>query len=213
VDANGKPTRARHTVRKLVEGAAAGRKEVLAAGALISATLVGMNAIFEVNGMPAEPEVAKVLRRVVSLSKNLVTDDQIFGTNDRKKIGETWAMNSTLAKQDLEKRFGFPIDKMAGETTLVAATKVDGAEVLIVKSHISAEGIQFPLPRGFMLDSSTLDGDLSGTFPVRRPDGKHEQSAVIKFLMNAHHDPPSGARVIMRMQLDETGTESSTYLP
>lgn len=94
VDSKGRPTKESHVVARLVKDAA--REEVLPAGAKVVASRPGTKMAFQVNGEPATPDVAKILNIVISITSGGPSDDEVFGSTQRKKVGDTWPINKDV---------------------------------------------------------------------------------------------------------------------
>ena len=56
--------------------------------------------LFEIEGAPASGKVSKALDLVVNITSGGPTDDDIFGTTERKKAGDSWPINKAVAITD-----------------------------------------------------------------------------------------------------------------
>jgi hypothetical protein len=124
---------------------------------------------FLVNGIPAAPDVAKALALVIHLdSDEVVSDDDVFGTLERKHVGDSWSVNAPAAAADLAHRHQITVDtkNLTGDVTLTKVVKAGDDECLIIAATIDVKDPIIPLPPGLKVQSSMFSGKLIGWFPV-----------------------------------------------
>ena len=146
-----------------LDGAA--EKELLAKGAEVIArrreTLV--------DGKEAPPEIAKVLELFISFPGTQVTDDDVFGTKERRKVGDSWSMDTAVAAQDLAARGIIVAPKdLRGSTKVETLIVVEGTPCLRLTAGMEASGIvppAMPFAR-VTLEKSAMTAGFSGDFPV-----------------------------------------------
>ncbi len=141
----------------------------------------GRDEVFEVildgqkEGRPV-PEGLELdaLQQVNILSReDSANDDVVFGSQKRRKLGESWDFNKTASMADLEREGArFDAKKFSGRTILDQLVKVDGIECLLIRGEVDATDFQPPLPKDFRVEQSSMQVRYSGKFPtdVRLPE-------------------------------------------
>lgn len=112
-------------------GGESGQKEVLKKGTQIVAQRKNGHDEFLVDGEAAAKDVATLLGHFISLRSGHVNDDHIFGTKERKKVGDSWPVNRDKAAADLTAK-GIKVarENITGNTTLEKLVEVDGRKCL-----------------------------------------------------------------------------------
>jgi hypothetical protein len=191
IDKNGSPSKIILTVETctLKKGEAAAA-EVLAKGTVVTAFSKDGVPVFEIGGKPVTPDVAKALAIVVHLGDGGVTDDEIFGANQRKKVGDQWPINSEVAAKDLVKK-DMPITKenLTGTVKLESAAKVDATDCLDIRAQMSGKNIAVPMPPGLKVEEGSLEASFAQKIPVDPGARPLEQSLDITMKVAAKGKP------------------------
>lgn len=113
----------------------------------------GAETKYAVDGKDVPADMGELLDLALELGDpEGVTDDVIFRTDGKWKVGDTWAADPAAAAREFDRlKLTVKPDDVTGQTTLVEAGKVDGRDVLKLKFAFKI-------------------GELSG--PGRRPDAK-----------------------------------------
>ena len=108
------------------------------------------------------------LRQVISLDEEGdVTDDDIFGSIKKQRVGDSWPVNKAKAIEDFRQdNIRVKAGGFKGETSLDGVVKVRGIECYRLKGSFDAKGFRPPIPRGFRVEESGLTARYSGSFPV-----------------------------------------------
>jgi hypothetical protein len=148
-------------------GGNAEEQEVLKKGTQVVAQIKDGQEEFLVDGNVAPKDVAKLLGHFISLRAGQVNDDHIFGTKERKKVGDSWPVNSVKAAADLSTK-GMKVspENIKGNTMLEKLVVVDGRECLKLDAKIDMSNISLPLPSGLTVEKSDMSATFSGEFPV-----------------------------------------------
>ena len=116
------------------------------------------NGTFEVGGVPVDRELHKALSTVFTLSKGGITDDDVFGTKQRKKVGDSWDIDTRRAVEGLESRaMTIPKKHAKGKVTLDKVVRVEGMECLNVVGTINISNVVFPVPSGFKIEKGVAE--------------------------------------------------------
>jgi hypothetical protein len=97
VNEKGKATKVKLEIEKLNEIKGDDRSELAPKGCVINGALAGAEEAFEMVGGDIVPDAENLLESLELFQKpNVPTDEDIFGTKDRKKVGDSWEGNSVL---------------------------------------------------------------------------------------------------------------------
>lgn len=141
--------------------------EVLAKGTQVIAQLEEGEMAFLVNGKRVAEEIAAILNDFFSFKKEKVGDDEVFGTTDHKKVGESWPVNSKTAAADFSSELG-PIspENVKGMTKLENVMEIDGIKCLRINANLQISGAMPPLPPGMTLEKSAITATVAGDYPL-----------------------------------------------
>ena len=124
---------------------------------------------FLVGGRPVAENIKEALELFFDADarkEDEITDDEVFGTKERKKVGDTWPINAELAARQATAE-GIKLDagNVTGATTVVKKETVNGTPCLRLRSTMKATGFQMPMP-GMTLDQSKVAGVFEASFPI-----------------------------------------------
>ena len=206
VEAKGRPVKISATVEKLVKNEAGASSEVAPKDAVIVVSLDGRKQVYQINGMPAGADIGKALDIVFSLSKSGVTDDDVFGTNEKKKSGESWSINSALAKKDFAESFGLHVEDLTGKVTFDGVVNRAGGEALKLSVGMTLKAIP-PMPPNFVVDQASAEARLEGEFPVDVTRQRPTESMSMKMNITAHGETPNGDKIVLTMSTEKLSQE------
>jgi hypothetical protein len=163
---------------------------------------------YTVGGEAVPPDVAKALRLVDSLPTTDETDDEVFGTKEKKRVGDSWPVDSKRAGESFrEPGMTIADEAITGETKLVAVTNVDGTEALTIEARIVMDGIGMDMPADFKVTESRLEAGFKGTFPVDLSRGRLDTSLTGSMVLKATGtNGPGGPEVT----IEATGRRTRT---
>lgn len=206
VDANGKETNISLTVDKFTQTIGSATSEVVPGGTVIACSVADKKQVYTIDGKPVDAAVAQALDMVVDLSHGQHTDDEIFGTTDRKKKGDSWDANAAIATSDLKASGGG-----AEFTDIAVKTTLDDVadDALKISARITGK-IKPPLPPEITVDDSTFDAKWAGTFPTDTTKYKPDELQEMVITFSAHADGPSGQKVVIKSTVDQSVTRKTT---
>ena len=110
----------------------------------------------------------QALQQVIGLdNEGDATDDDIFGSKEKRKVGDKWPVNKKNAIEDFRKDdIRIDADRFKGETELAGVVKVKGIECYRLTGSFDAKQFQPPVPRGFRVQESGLTAKYAGSFPI-----------------------------------------------
>lgn len=208
IDAKGRPTKESHTIVKLLEGA--GKESIVPAGTKVVASRPNQKMLFEIDGKSLTNAVAKALAEVVGITIGGPTDDEVFGTKERKKVGDQWPINEVLALQGVtEKLKGLNLSatNIKGTTTLHKVTKDSGGDVIHLLANMSTTMSPKVKPQSTHV-TATMNLTLTGAFPADINKGVRVEGMTMTLILNTFgKQSPEGPL----MQISNKAKTSTTH--
>ncbi|HVT14722.1 MAG TPA: hypothetical protein VHQ90_00895 [Thermoanaerobaculia bacterium] len=164
VSPKGNPLRASLTVRSFTceEN---GVSTQLKVGDVIAAHLDAGDTVFELRGAALPSKFRAALETVFALhSDDESSEDEAYGTSQRRSLGESWSVNPELvAKRMMLRHLIVAPEDVSGSVTLVGRKSVANRPCLEVRSTLELRNAQFA--------SRTTSSDLKMRVPVLRYAG------------------------------------------
>ena len=170
IDTRGRPTKYSLDIEKCLITTAGSSKPLIAPGETLLVSLEGNRYIFTVKNIPVDSSTVDPLSVVVPSHASEPSDDDVFGTRERKKVGESWPINGDLAAESLKS--ALKVATMKGDVR--GSAKLDGVvrdrenEYLIVSALLGVNNFSMPLPNGVQIQTGQVIGSFSGRFPVNQ---------------------------------------------
>ncbi|MEW6306806.1 MAG: hypothetical protein AB1705_25350 [Verrucomicrobiota bacterium] len=213
-DARGKSTRQTHKVVRL-EKVKDGRAEnLLPKGAVVSASVVGGKTAFQIDGQPTTGEAQRALGLVIALKAGEFNDDDMFGTKERKKVGESWPIDTRQLTQEFFARTkDYEVGDMSGTMTLKGLVKLDSRDSLHITGKVTSDMVG-RLPSGLKLEQGSMTWRLDGKFPLNAtlPDAEQSQDMNISFSARGVSQP-GAPEVQMKAEFTKDVTVKVVPLP
>jgi hypothetical protein len=170
VSPKGNALRATLTVRRLVKESGGVTLELAKPGAVVTARLAGRERVFELLGARLAPDLQQALAGAVQLrADDEPTDDDLFGTSQRRRVGESWKANGELFAGFGAASVTFDPKDVAGTVTLAGVKTVNGKPCLEVRWKLDARHGSFKpgsLPPGFAGTTNSMSVTGSVLVPV-----------------------------------------------
>lgn len=142
-------------------------EHVLAKGSQVIAQVRGQKTVFVIDGKAAPSDIEKLLKLFIKLPLMQFTDDVAFGTKERKKIGDSWAIDNILtAKKFTNAGIKLKAENIKGSTKLVDVLIVDSIECLHLNTTMEVTRAIPHWARPYRFKESKLSVTFSGEFPV-----------------------------------------------
>ena len=142
-----------------------------------------------VEGKPAGAELAEIIGEFFDLgSEDEFDADAVFGTSEKKKVGESWAIDPVVAaKSFAESGDGLEIDpeNLEGKLTLHGIVEREGIRCLDIRGELTMKGLKAPMPPGIEVSESLGRATFSGLFPIDESLSPIEENMSLDFTMNA----------------------------
>ena len=170
-----------------------GETDLIPKGKVLVAEGKGKDTKFSLQeGGELDEGATEALELVISLDTNdKLTDDDLLGTKDRKKVGESWPVTPENVSKDSE-RVGVIVKPgdVEGSFRLDGLEKKDGVECLKLSGNLNvknlltkaAENEDDRLPEGFVVEGGSMEAKYTGLFPVDSSVGSLAESASMTFV-------------------------------
>ncbi len=216
VSEKGAHTRVKIEVEKLVRIEGDARRELVPKGSVITVSWDGKEQAFDMaGGLDPDTEESLRLLNLVSENPNGPTDDEIFGTKERKKVGDRWEGNSELMAKDLT-RFGILVKKedLKSTATLEKVVQVGKTECLQLNCAFTCDKFEPPLPPGFTVEKSALKADFCNKVPVATSLVLPEEGSMdmaIKLTARGKPNPDAG-EIVLEIANEQSLTARATEM-
>jgi hypothetical protein len=203
IDGNNAGTKIAFTVERFTKTGDGKTADLLEPGSVIIADERAKQPI-SLKGGTMDENVREAFLLVHSLSKEGdATDDDIFGTNERKTIGDSWSINVERALNSL-KREGITVQPghLSSTVKLLGKDKIASPECLDLRAELAAEGIfSTGLPPDATVDESKVQAIFHGCFPIEKSGLSFKEQT--QFSTQAHVTTKQG------VAFDMTSTQKS----
>jgi hypothetical protein len=168
VDPLGRPTQYTLEIEKFVASPDGGNRVTLERGTLITGRLEGQRFVLTADDTPLDALAAKTIGFLILAPTSTGTDDDVFGTRERKKVGDTWPINAEAAARYLGEMLKTRINSsnIKGETTLARAGRGAAGEVVMIGGTFSIDGFSMTLPGGEKILNGRMNASYQGQLPT-----------------------------------------------
>jgi hypothetical protein len=206
VDEKLEASRVEYRVESCSQSSSGKSEEVIPPGTKVLAESRDGETTFTVAGRPVPPDVEEALKVVISVhSSDSPTDDEVFGTHERKRVGDKWGIHAAGAAQSLS-RSGLHIsaDNLKGTVALDGLRTLDAVKALEISAHIRADKMSIDAPQGMRVEKGILEADLSGFVPVD-PKSRERLSDKMQMRMSVQvggQKPDTGEKVTLEVSME-----------
>ena len=191
LDSIGEEAKVACTVEKCTRITSKGETDIVPKGQVIIAEGKGKDTVFSLkDGGELPKEATEALDLAISLdSGDEYTDDEMFGTKERQKVGGSWPVEREKVAKDA-KRVGVVVkpEDVEGSFKLDGLEKVGEVECLKISGGLKMKKLSRKddeddgLPEGFSVESGSMDAKYGGLFPVDPALGSLSESASMTFV-------------------------------
>ncbi|HMF08339.1 MAG TPA: hypothetical protein VKJ00_04335 [Thermoanaerobaculia bacterium] len=215
VDTKLQAIRTEYRIESCQKSSSGKTSEVLPAGRKVIAESKAGETVFTIDGQPAGKETAEALKAVISShDPDSPTDDEISGTTERKRIGDTWSINAATAARLLSKE-GVSIspEDLHGTVRLEGVRTINGVKALELSLHLRADKLRFAAPEGLRLEKSAMEGDFTSPVAVDTQSRSHLPDKLhLRFnMLMTGQKPDTGEKVAI--EADAEMTQENSYSP
>lgn len=191
--------------RKKMNGNAT-EKEVLPKGTQVVVRRRDSKQEFLIDGKVVSKDIANVLDLFFSLPQTQATADDVFGTKERKKVGDRWATNTMKAAKTFAS-VGFKVDaeNIKGSVTIEKAVVVRGTRCLHLTGKTELDMFELPLPAGLTVEKSSMSILFSSDFPVDTSLGSLSDKTSMTMALVAKGKPsPDAPEITLSMKMSRS---------
>lgn len=142
---------------------------LLEKGSIVTGSGAGGGAVFTINGKPLSKEAADALAilNIMTLKPGATNADMLFGTAEKKRIGESWPINAERLARDLGAT-GFAIDRASAEgaASLEGSAKSGNLDCLKISATAEVNGF---VPANMPSQARLLDSSYKVAFKCMAP--------------------------------------------
>ncbi len=217
VDEKGRPTNYKIKIKSLTQELKdSGKKEaLLEPGSEITIKATKKGEEYLKDGKPLSPNLLSVVKIFFTLPHSNCTDDDIFGTKKRVKIGDSWGINVKAIAEDAKKDgINVSPNDIKGSTILEKVVEANGLKCLHISSGMKTSKFSVPLPPGFTLAKSSLDAKFQGDFPVdlsKEPPFSSTSVTIIIGAVGVSRENPNAPPVTLLIK--NARSASGTFAP
>jgi hypothetical protein len=179
VDGKGRPVKVSFTVERLTKIEGGMTIDLLKPGNVVMADSSLPQPIFLKDGTMEEPVRAAFQLVYSTHQSGDVTDDEIFGTEQAKEVGDSWPINAALASESL-KDAGITVapEHLSGKVSLVGKDKIGMVDCLDLSGEFRAQNVALKqVPPGVTVDGASVQAVFRGCFPVEISQLSHTEGA------------------------------------
>ncbi len=173
VGETGDATKLRLTINKCIIESKDGHEETIPAGTVITGTLHGGETLFEIKDGKLSATASEVFALLFDLDEGESTTDEVFGTKERKKPGDSWPINVDAGARDLI-HDGIEVSPadISGSVSLLDVREYKGQKCLELMARCRVGRLKpawDDLPAGLEVAEAALIIQFSGLFPEEVP--------------------------------------------
>ena len=132
--------------------------------------------------------VVDALKLLFSLddAEDKETDDDVFGTKNKKKVGDSWKINAkALAESAGNDKVKIDPKNVTGKISLAGVIKAGGHECLELKGNFTVKGLKPPadFPRNLRVVKSEMTSSVHSKIPVDTSLPEVENNMVVTMIM------------------------------
>ncbi|MFA6956416.1 MAG: hypothetical protein WC538_11145 [Thermoanaerobaculia bacterium] len=177
VDENARPAKVKLKLTRLTIAKGNEQLDPFPPGTELIAEADGGAKRFSVGGVAVTENIGKALSLVHAVGSTDETNDDVLGTSEKKKVGDSWPVNAAFAAKSFhDSGIDASADAVTGETKLVSVSRIDGVDCLQLSSTLEMGSLEMQLPPGFKMKEGKLSVRYSAAFPIDTSLGKLEES-------------------------------------
>lgn len=199
------------TVDKCTRVTSEGESELVPKGKVLIAEGKGKDTKFSLqDGGELPKDATDALELVISLDTNdKLTDDDLLGTKEKKKVGQSWPVTPENIAKDSE-RVGVIVkpEDVEGSFRLDGLERKDGVECLKLSGNLKVKNLRTKaddneddgLPEGFVVTGGSMEAKYAGLFPVDSSIGSLAESASMTFVSHVEGKAGGGDADVVKVE-------------
>jgi len=209
----GAPVKELHKIVKCERLENDSRLALVPPGAVVTAFIADKKQQFTIEGTEVSPEAKEVLDMVITLDDVDFSDDEAFGTKERKKIGDSWPINMKLAMEELRSSgMDFSKGDFSGKVTLAGIGGKDATPYLILNGEIVINQLEIPVGPEVYTDKSHGRFTFTAKYPLDHTMGVLEEMSNFSIDATMKNKPEEeSSDITVRVYAEQTMTKKFTY--
>lgn len=136
-------------------------------GAVIESRIEGGRSVYTIDGQPAGAQESLLLSMALPLQGISPTDDEMFGTDQARELGQSWDVDRDVVAGMLQGMgLGTVATAVNGKTTLNKIEPGEEGEVMVVSTTMRVEPLMQPLPKMLKFKSGHMEWVGETRLPV-----------------------------------------------
>jgi len=213
VDAKGRVNAEDHKIVKFEVTAGGAKKSPIEKDKVVVATVKDGKEVFMIDGKEASKEAADLMGEVADLqTDDGANEDELFGTKDKKKVGDSWDVNAALLVKDFGSKLKdaslpLKVENTSGKVTLVSASEMGGEKGLNFKVEMKMKNVA-PKMGPIKATKGNIDVSMEGWLSVD-PTSMKTMKLTRKMVM--HVEGSAGPAQVV-VDVTQSATETKTAI-
>lgn len=189
VDEKGEETGKLYKICSLLKTTDGEDTSPLKEGDEITAIIKEGKTFYTMNDEPLSSQSIKTMKMVDPFRATTSDDDEVFGTRERRKVGDTWSPDVEKMAAEL----GIPKECFAASVMLAGQSTEAGHKCLDVRVDVETTDLPIPPPAGMKVTSATSTITMKVKLPLdpALPTAKEEDTADLEFVTSGTPSPGS----------------------
>jgi len=133
---------------------------ILPAGTIVEVSISYGKGVYRVGDKQVEAEIASALETMISIHTAPVSDDEMFGSDQRREVGATWTVNAAAIRRELDS-FNAQGGVISGRASLERGSNSS----LILKGWFEVKDLLIPISPEFDTEKGELRVQYSREIP------------------------------------------------
>ena len=205
LNAKGRVAQKMLVIQRCVQIEGKNRQELLAKGDVVIIAKLDSTPTFRLVGGVMTPSVTKALELIFGTKSRAADDDELFGSRQRRKVGESWPINAEAVARSLKSE-GIEVksEQVSGKMQLARRLKYAKIDSLHISGRMKLANVAFSaavLP-GYELVSASAEGTFSGVFPINLAQGKlyDAKTMNVDLVMRGKTGIAAGHEITVRLE-------------
>jgi hypothetical protein len=185
-------------------------------GTVVVAAVENSQKVFRVGGQPVDKQFDELLETMtdISSSKGGPSEDEIFGTPEPRKVGDSWSVNTAAAIKSLyeDAKIVASQDDTHGVVTIEKKITCGGEDCLLISGRLDSDLITIEMDE-LKVDSGESHFRFSEAYPVDIVHRPMDRIYEMQMRLNGRVRPdPKGPEVQVEIRLEDKMTAHYTPL-
>jgi hypothetical protein len=182
-------------------------------GTVITILVKDGKTAFEIDGKPVDEALSMALSLVENLYTGGVSDDDVFGSSEKHKIGDSWKLNTEKIPADLARHDVKTVkENIEGTVKLEKLEKSGDIDCLLITAEMTLKDLVPKLPEGLKIESSAMMNSFSALLPIDTSIPRLDQTVEFKMQMTIRGRPNPNAPPVKIISTNERKSSNKITL-